>query len=162
MTLKDLTHFTALNVSRNQLAEFAVALESLKALVNLDLSDNPLTVFPPAPWPPLSVSVRHLDLSGISFLQVPTALGSWARLRSLGLRCHQPSILNAELESFMQPYPYVPRLDLSQNQLAVVPPAFGQLQGLTHPDLAHNQLTTIPTVLAQLADLEVLDLSHNQ
>jgi len=53
-------------------------------------------------------------------------------------------------------------LDLSQKQLATLPPELAQLSNLQILDLSGNQLSTVPPELAQLTNLQQLDLSDNQ
>ena len=53
-------------------------------------------------------------------------------------------------------------LDLSDNELTVLPLEIGQLSNLTELDLSYNQLTALPPTIAQLTNLLVLNLSGNQ
>ncbi|HAS40186.1 MAG TPA: hypothetical protein DCS93_06880 [Microscillaceae bacterium] len=53
-------------------------------------------------------------------------------------------------------------LDLSNQQLSVLPPMLLECGNLEELNLAHNQLTSIPADIQQLTKLKTLDLSHNQ
>ncbi len=54
------------------------------------------------------------------------------------------------------------RLDLVGNRLAVLPPEIGELSRLTTLYLSDNQLTALPPEIGQLSRLEGLNLSDNQ
>ncbi|MGP1386773.1 MAG: COR domain-containing protein [Thainema sp.] len=54
------------------------------------------------------------------------------------------------------------KLDLSGNQLTMLPPEIAQLQFLQLLDLSRNQLTTLPPEIIQLQSLRSLSLSGNQ
>ncbi|NIN06216.1 MAG: GTPase, partial [Armatimonadetes bacterium] len=53
-------------------------------------------------------------------------------------------------------------LDLSDNQLATVPPELVQLKNLQKLDLSSNELTAVPLEIAQLTNLQALNLSGNR
>ncbi|RZN33809.1 MAG: GTP-binding protein [Methanosarcinales archaeon] len=53
-------------------------------------------------------------------------------------------------------------LDLSHNQLTVLPPEIGELTCLTRLGLSGNQLTTFPPVISKLTNLTELSLVNNQ
>ncbi|QZA58699.1 leucine-rich repeat domain-containing protein [Candidatus Rhabdochlamydia porcellionis] len=53
------------------------------------------------------------------------------------------------------------RLDISYNNLIILPESFGNLQALTRLNLSHNQLTGLPESFACLTTLKYLNLSHN-
>lgn len=55
----------------------------------------------------------------------------------------------------------VERVDLSGRQLRLFPEAFGRLHGLLLLNLSHNQLEVIPDSIAGLVKLEELDVSSN-
>lgn len=56
----------------------------------------------------------------------------------------------------------VKKLDLSGNQLTVLPPEIGLLRNLQKLNLRDNKLTTLPPEIGQLISLIRLDLSGNQ
>ncbi len=54
------------------------------------------------------------------------------------------------------------KLDLSDDQLASVPPEIGELTNLIILDLSNNQLTSVPREIAKLTNLATLYLGNNQ
>jgi internalin A len=53
-------------------------------------------------------------------------------------------------------------LDLSNQNLTILPPEIGELRGLRELRLSLNQLKILPPEIGQLTSLTSLDLSHNQ
>eukprot|EP00049_Salpingoeca_infusionum_P010001 m.169789 g.169789 ORF g.169789 m.169789 type:complete len:297 (+) comp14508_c0_seq1:293-1183(+) len=53
-------------------------------------------------------------------------------------------------------------IDLSMNELTVLPAQIGKLTGLKVLDLRKNHLTALPTAIGELAVLESLDISDNE
>lgn len=56
----------------------------------------------------------------------------------------------------------ITRLDLSENEISVIPAEIGRLQNLVVLNLAVNNLDAVPDEVGQLNELEALDLSNNE
>ena len=65
------------------------------------------------------------------------------------------------LARFMDSLPLVERIDLSQNNLSVLPDAIWDRHKLRELDLSLNALTRLPPHIAALTELEVLRLAGN-
>jgi small GTP-binding protein len=55
----------------------------------------------------------------------------------------------------------ITHLDVSHNQINVLPAELGQLENLSHLILSHNNLVEIPSDVARLRNLTFMDVSHN-
>lgn len=56
----------------------------------------------------------------------------------------------------------VEHLDLSRNELTIIPKDIGRLIELKYINLSNNQLTSLPEQIGELWKLEKLDLSDNR
>ena len=65
------------------------------------------------------------------------------------------------LARFMESLPRVERMDLSQNNLHVLPDAIWDRRNLRVLDLSHNAISRVPQQVAALEKLEVLRLAGN-
>ena len=79
-------------------------------------------------------------------------------LTTLDLSHNELNVLPAEIGQLVG----LNDLNLSGNELTLLPVEIGQLGGLEMLDLSRNKLTSLPVEVGQLTGLEQLDLSHNQ
>jgi Leucine-rich repeat (LRR) protein len=81
-----------------------------------------------------------------------------AALRQLDLSYNQLAVIP---ESFGHSLTLLEQLNLSNNQLCSVPDSLSLLLHLTELNLSHNQLTQLPESMGQLTKLQQLNLSAN-
>ncbi|XP_005999669.1 leucine-rich repeat-containing protein 59 isoform X2 [Latimeria chalumnae] len=101
---------------------------------------------------------NELDLSLCDLNEVPVReLAAMTKATVLDLSCNNLSILPSEFSNLT----HLVKLDLSKNQLQQLPSDFGRLVNLQHLDLFNNKLVTLPVSFAQLKNLKWLDLKDN-
>lgn len=103
----------------------------------------------------------ELDLSGLSLPTLPDIDVDFSHVGSLRL---SNMALNTSPEGFLTRFRHVRWLDLSQNQLRELPPAVGEMSGMTRLFLQNNQISlTADTarVLSERATLRALWLHDN-
>lgn len=104
----------------------------------------------------------ELDLSGLNLPSLPDIDADFSHVGSVKLRDMH---LSASPEGFLTRFRHVRWLDLSKNQLRVLPPAIGQMNGLTKLFLQHNEISlTVDTarILSERTTLRALWLSNNR
>lgn len=126
-----------LDLSSNQLrGEVAPALSSLNNLVRLDISHNRLTGDPAALIIPL-FNLKEISIGNNNFAF-------------------------ADLNSFLQNFPALRVLDLSQLGLTAVPSNISTLTSLESLNLSNNTISQNFGALSALANLKELNFSGNQ
>lgn len=103
----------------------------------------------------------ELDLSGLRLPSLPDLEADFSHVGSLKLNGMQ---LSASPEGFLARFRGVRWLDMSDNQLLELPPALGQMDGLTRLFLQKNQIHLTPEtalILAQRHTLRALWLDAN-
>ncbi|KAL7581005.1 hypothetical protein ACA910_005814 [Epithemia clementina (nom. ined.)] len=155
----------SLNLDRNALHAGSLSeISKLAKLQSLSCGNNQLGVVatpqsskgrgaaksPPAPpavdrdnvslaysVPPLPVSLRQLTLAHNHLVRVPNQVTS-------------PTLVKVEM------------LDLSDNEIALIPPTISQLVGLEELRLDRNQISNLPDTMGELKKLKVLSLKNNK
>jgi len=126
-----------LDLSSNQLmVEIAPALSSLNNLVRLDISHNRLTGDPAAAIIPL-FNLKEISIGNNNFAF-------------------------ADLNTFLQNFPALRVLDLSQLGLTAVPSNISTLTSLESLNLSNNTISQNFGALSALANLKELNFSGNQ
>lgn len=103
----------------------------------------------------------ELDLSGLKLPSLPDIDVDFSQVGSLKLSNMD---LRVSPEGFLTRFRHVRWLDLSRNQLRELPPAVGEMNGLTRLFLNNNQISlTVDTarVLSERTTLRALWLHHN-
>ena len=101
---------------------------------------------------------NQLDLSLSSLTTVPVKeLAALPKASCLDLSCNQLTLLPPEFCILT----HIVKLDLSKNQLTELPEDFGSLAKLQHLDLYQNQLRELPISFCRLNSLKWLDLRDN-
>lgn len=96
------------------------------------------------------LDIQHASLAGELLL----SLAACSQLTSL-------RATHAELPPQLFNLPALAALDVSGNDLTVLPASIGQLTGLTRLALGRNQLTALPSQISCLTNLVDLDVSRN-
>lgn len=126
-----------LNLRRNHIAGTASLAEiekysALKSLIQIDLGENQLDMFPVSLC--FAVSMREIYLDKNNIVSIPGKVGQLSSLEIL-------------------------RLDY--NELVELPQTIGQLQALKELTIFKNHLSKLPDTIGDLGSLEVLFLSSN-
>ncbi|MCR4539858.1 hypothetical protein NUV89_15775 [Pseudomonas sp. 18.1.10] len=104
---------------------------------------------------------QELDLSDLHLQSLPALDVDFSHVGSLKLKNMQ---LSASPEEFLSRFRGLRWLDMAQNQLHELPPALGEMHGLTRLDLSQNQIRlTADTarILAERTTLRALFLNSN-
>lgn len=88
-----------------------------------------------------------------------STLVSWAKIHS-GVLSHNCAI-SALPDSLGTGFQMMRVMDLSHNQIAILPRAIGDLRSLEYVDVSWNQLQEIPRSLCELSNLAYLNLQGN-
>ncbi|TDH70099.1 hypothetical protein CCR75_008219 [Bremia lactucae] len=75
---------------------------------------------------------------------------------------HVGDACSCRLALALERVPHLRHLDLSRNQLRMLPDAVYALQSLKTLNVQQNQLTTLSTHVQNLTQLQTLDMRHNQ
>ncbi|ORX58932.1 L domain-like protein [Hesseltinella vesiculosa] len=156
---RHLTHLQVLNLSQNQLHTIPDELpDLLPFLVTLSLAGNRIDYLTPnvSHWQHL----LHLQLGSVyggnCLAWIPDTLVEMSRLQELDLSNNSITRLPTHMAM-----PSLLHLNVSKNQLGVLPSSIGQCHQLRTLNISKNHLTSLPVDLAQLANLELLDISEN-
>ncbi|XP_066521560.1 leucine-rich repeat-containing protein 59 [Hoplias malabaricus] len=104
------------------------------------------------------VEGNELDLSLSNLTDVPIKeLAALPKATVLDLSCNNLTILPPEFCTLT----HLVKVDLSKNQLVCLPEEIGRLSTLQHLDLYNNKLTTLPVSFSHLRSLKWLDLKDN-
>ena len=95
----------------------------------------------------------ELDLSGLTLPSLPDLDADFSHVGSLKLSNMN---LSTSPEGFLARHQGVRWLDMSRNQLRELPPALGQMHGLTRLSLQNNQIRLNPESAAMLASRSTL------
>lgn len=95
----------------------------------------------------------ELDLSGLNLPSLPDLDADFSHVGSLKLSNMN---LNTSPEGFLSGFRGVRWLDLSSNRLRELPPALGQMQGLTRLSLQNNRIRLTPDSAAMLSSRTTL------
>jgi len=103
----------------------------------------------------------ELDLSGLTLPSLPDLDADFSHVGSLKLNNMN---LSTSPEGFLTRYRHVRWLDLSNNQLRALPPALGEMHGLTRLALQQNQIrltSETAQILSERTTLRAISLSGN-
>uniref|UniRef100_W5MZB8 Leucine-rich repeat-containing protein 59 n=1 Tax=Lepisosteus oculatus TaxID=7918 RepID=W5MZB8_LEPOC len=104
------------------------------------------------------INGNEMDLSLCNLTEVPVKeLSAFPKATALDLSCNNLTILPSDFCGLT----HLTKLDLSKNQLSQLPAELGRLISLQHLDLYNNKLTMLPVSFAQLKNLKWLDLKDN-
>lgn len=105
------------------------------------------------------VSVTELSLTSCDLTNLPDEIGLFTQLKRLVLRRNDFT----EFPSQIKLLPNLEELDLSRNKISMIPDdIFGHLQSLTYLDLTSNQLEILPFQIWQMTKLEYILVGSNK
>lgn len=148
-----------LDLSSNQLmGEVAPALSSLNNLVRLDISHNRLTGDPAAAIIPL-FNLKEISVgnNNFAFADLNTFLQNFPTLQVLDLS----QLILTAVPSNISTLTSLESLNISNNTISQNFGALSAFANLKELNFSGNQLTQIPSQLSSLTGLTSLDLSHN-
>jgi internalin A len=146
---------TVLSLSSLGLREVPDLSDRFPEVTQLDLSDNPLAVFPD-----FLGELPNLYLLNMSRCKLTTAVGKaiWPpKLQRLGLAMDQLEAIPESLSEATK----LTQLVLADNQIAEIPHWISGLRKLRTLNLAGNRIAEIPQALASLPELDRLYLHAN-
>ncbi|CEG80269.1 hypothetical protein RMATCC62417_14630 [Rhizopus microsporus] len=154
-----LNQIQVFNAASNQLKEISTEFYNLKQLKVLNLSQNQIAHIP-AELPKKTPNLITLRISGNQISQLPSTIRYWTHLKHLHLGSVYGGNQLKELPPTIARMQTLEDLDLSNNQLRLLPDNFF-LFSLISLNLSHNQLDYIPKSIARCTRLKSLNLSKN-
>lgn len=151
LNITRLTRLKQLNLANNNLTKIPLELSELPSLTNLDLSGNALT----DPTFGNQIVLRELILSSNKLKELPN-LKNMGGLEILRVGNNRLSGLFSQGE-FALPNS-LKFLDLSNNNISVIPNEISQLSKLVHLNLNGNPIAKLGVSFYKLKKLEILDL----
>lgn len=104
------------------------------------------------------INGKEMDLSLSNLTEVPVReLAAFPKATVLDLSCNNITLLPPEFCNLT----HLIKIDLSKNQLTSLPEDLGNLSYLQHLDLYNNKLSVLPVSFSQLGSLKWLDLKDN-
>ena len=176
-----LTDLETLNLDGNGLRELPVAIAKLTSLTELGIAHNAIKHLPFA-FGLLVSSVLELRLDGNPNVQYPppevwrsgpinvldfcyslyaSSEETDSSQRVLKLDLHGLQLTSAGLMPNWATFLCITELDLSQNNIDVLPFQMAMLTNLVGLSISHNKVQHVPHAFKLLESLERLDLSHN-
>jgi Leucine-rich repeat (LRR) protein len=154
------TELRSLNLDRNALYAGSVGpISLLTKLQNLSLASNYLGK--QAPPPPADLAQKMQKLTVQAHAPISDPLPELPQsLKQINLSSN--SLLEVPKQIFSASLSKLEKIDLSSNELAVLPPEIANLVSLQDLSLDHNLITSLPGDVGKLRKLKVLSLRHNQ
>lgn len=145
-----------LDLSQNNFKQIPHSITRIKHLEGLDLSGNPIEVFPDflAQLPLL----HQLNLSDNRIEQLPNDINRLQQL--VELRLANNTI--RKLPDTLFQIPNLVSLDCSNNKIKIIPPNVGRLKQLKFLSLSNNLISSLPAEIGDCPALEILDLRKNK
>jgi Leucine-rich repeat (LRR) protein len=153
--IKLMYNVKVLHLHDNFLDRLPNEMESLTALVNLDLEGNRLESCPSI----LSclTSLTILNMARNDMIECPLPISTMTMLVELYLDHNRINALPNRIGRCAR----LVQVSLSHNQLTKLPASIRDLTCLTHLNLANNMFTIVPAELGLLGALDVMDLDGN-
>jgi Leucine-rich repeat (LRR) protein len=147
-------NFHTLILSRNCIPELSAVISKLPNLTRLDVSSNPISVFPSVLKK--ASRLKCVVLDDISLQELPSWLPQ-VRVSELSFCGNALSVLPKELPSMAT----LTTLRLSRNSIEEIPPVLLECVQLEHLFLDANRIQTLPDNIHALRKLQTIDVSHN-
>ncbi|CAO3659938.1 unnamed protein product [Rhizopus stolonifer] len=154
-----LKHLKILNATSNQLTQIPTELYKLHQLRVLNLSQNQIKTIPEE-MPLRLRNLITLRISANQIDQLPPNLDDWIHMRHLQLGSVYGGNRLTQLPESITNMPQLEELDVSNNQLRLLPDDF-VIPTLITLNVSHNHLDYIPKSIAQCIRLKSLNVSKN-
>ncbi|CAH8591481.1 unnamed protein product [Schistosoma rodhaini] len=155
--LSENTQLTTLNLCNNNIIALDfTGIETLKHLVELDLSYNQIGQLPDSIGELVSLEV--LDLTSNRLEGLPNRIGELVRLVQLELESNQITSIPLNIGQLCQ----LQTLNLDVNKLSRLPSTIGNLNNLKKLRVKENVLQRLPPEIGKLENLTHLYLSNNK
>jgi Leucine-rich repeat (LRR) protein len=151
----DLPTLIRLDVSGNELMVIPNWINKLNQLRKLDVSNNHLNILPDTIRE--LIQLQELLINDNNLTMIPDPISSLKMLQGLSLSSNYIT----ELPKWLYLLPLL-KLDLSKNQIALIPREISGLSQLRLLNLANNSLISIPNEICNLSHLRGLNVSGNQ
>ncbi|KAJ6517432.1 adenylate cyclase [Mycena vitilis] len=150
--------FVYINLAGRSLRTIPVALHKhADSIVSLRLSCNPIIDIP-LDFVQSCTAIRELYLSHMYIKRVPQSIRHSATLTLLDLSSNRIISLD---DAHLDELPCLSTLELQNNRLESLPPAFARLGSLANLNISNNKLRIFPVCVTDLPSLSSLDISFN-
>jgi hypothetical protein len=154
----NLTDLVYLDLSSNKIEIIPPQLRRLVHLKTLILNDNPLLHAQLRQLPALvSLESLHLSNTQRTISNIPQGLDNLPNLKELDLSCNDLTIVPDTIYKIRT----LQRLNLSQNSLSEISNMIGDLEELLSLNLSRNKLLSLPNALCKLSKLKKLYANSN-
>jgi Leucine-rich repeat (LRR) protein len=146
--------FHTLILARNSIPELSAVVSKLPTLTRLDVSSNPMSVFPSILKK--ASRLKTVALDDISFQELPPWIPQ-VRVSELSFCGNSLSVLPKELPSMAT----LTTLRLSRNAIEEIPPVLLECAQLEHLFVDANRIKALPENIHALRNLQTIDVSRN-
>ena len=155
----NLTDLVYLDLSSNRLEMLPPQLRRLVHLKTLILNDNPLLHAQLRQLPALvSLEVLHLSNTQRTITNIPHGIENLHNLKDLDLSCNNLAIVPDHIYRIKS----LRRLNLSQNCLTDLAHEIGEMEELVTLNVSRNKLASLPNSICRLSRLRKLFVNSNE
>ncbi|KAL4341784.1 hypothetical protein GQ457_08G025430 [Hibiscus cannabinus] len=140
----------------NQVEWLPVSIGKLKAVAELDLSENRIMALPPSIGS--LQALTKLDIHSNQLINLPDSVGELVSLIELDLRANRLKSLPTSFGNLKN----LLNLDLSSNEFTHLPETIGNLTALKRLIVETNELEELPYTIGNCSSLSELRLDFNQ
>ncbi|KAK8622037.1 hypothetical protein V6N13_097664 [Hibiscus sabdariffa] len=140
----------------NQVEWLPVSIGKLKAVTELDLSENRIMALPPSIGG--LQALTKLDIHSNQLINLPDSIGELVSLIELDLRANRLKSLPTSFGNLKN----LLNLDLSSNEFTHLPETIGNLTALKRLIVETNELEELPYTIGNCSSLSELRLDFNQ
>jgi internalin A len=153
-SIGQLSNLTFLNLSNNKINTLPESIGQLPNLTFLELWDNQLSILPESIGKLNNLTSLNIGLNRLQ--ELPASISSLSKIVALSVTFNHCS----ELQSIGN-LTSINELDISGNQIKILPEWLSKLENITSLDLSYNQLETLPSWIGKLSKLKELKLTSN-
>jgi Leucine-rich repeat (LRR) protein len=157
LQLFDCVKLRQLSLCHNELAELPDGWQQLRSLERLRLDGNQLTSLPSAIWSLPKLKSISAEKNKLKNIQI-SGVPSVATIKKINLSNNKISRLPPAFLGFHQ----LEELRLSKNKISKLPPQIGNWEKLSVLSLNHNKISELPDSLGELFMLRHCYLNYNK